>query len=96
MNWEGRFLVIGFPAGIPKLPLNLTLLKNCQVVGVFWGASTMVDPAGHQENVAELFEMYAEGKIKPFISSRYSLDEASAAITELVERRARGKIVIEV
>ncbi len=96
MNWEGRFLVIGFPAGIPKLPLNLTLLKNCQVVGVFWGASTMVDPAGHQQNVAELFDLYANGKIKPFISSRYSLDEAPAAITELMERRARGKIVIEV
>lgn len=96
MNWEGRFLVIGFPAGIPKLPLNLTLLKNCQVVGVFWGASTMVDPAGHQQNVAELFEMYARGKIKPFISSRYSLADAPAAITELMERRATGKIVIEV
>ncbi len=96
MNWEGRFLVIGFPAGIPKLPLNLTLLKNCQVVGVFWGASTMVDPAGHQENVRELFEMYAAGKIKPFISSRYSLDNAGEAITELMERRAKGKIVIEV
>jgi NADPH2:quinone reductase len=96
MNWEGRFLVIGFPAGIPKLPLNLTLLKNCQVVGVFWGASTMVDPAGHRQNVAELFDMYANGKIKPFISSRYSLDEAPAAITELMERRAKGKIVIEV
>ena len=96
MNWEGRFLVIGFPAGIPKLPLNLTLLKNCQVVGVFWGASTMVDPAGHQENVKELFELYAEGKIKPFISSRYTLDNAGDAITELMERRAKGKIVIEV
>lgn len=96
MNWEGRFLVIGFPAGIPKLPLNLTLLKNCQVVGVFWGASTMVDPAGHQENVKELFELYAAGKIKPFISSRYTLDDAGDAITELMERRAKGKIVIEV
>ncbi len=96
MNWEGRFLVIGFPAGIPKLPLNLTLLKNCQVVGVFWGASVVVDPAGHQENVAELFALYAEGKIKPFISSRYTLDQAGEAITELMERRAKGKIVIEV
>ncbi|NNE96630.1 MAG: NADPH:quinone oxidoreductase family protein [Acidimicrobiales bacterium] len=96
MNWDGRFLVIGFPAGIPKLPLNLTLLKNCQIVGVFWGASVMVDPEGHQRNVADLFDLYAEGKIKPFISSRYSLEQAGAAITELIERRARGKIVIEV
>ena len=96
MNWEGRFLVVGFPAGIPKLPLNLTLLKNCQVVGVFWGASTLVDPAGHRENVAELFEMYAAGTIKPFISSRYTLDNAGDAISELMERRAKGKIVIEV
>ena len=96
MNWEGRFLVIGFPAGIPKLPLNLTLLKNCQVVGVFWGASVVMDPAGHQENVSELFALYAEGKIKPYISSRYSLEQAGDAITELIERRAKGKIVIEI
>ncbi len=96
MNWEGRFLVVGFPAGIPKLPLNLTLLKNCQVVGVFWGASTVMDPAGHRQNVKELFEMYAAGKIKPYISSRYTLETAGDAITELMERRATGKIVIEV
>ncbi len=95
MNWEGRFLVIGFPAGIPKIPLNLTLLKSCQIVGVFWGAFVMSNPEGHAENVAELFDLYSRGEIKPFISSRYSLEQAADAITELMERRAKGKIVIE-
>ncbi len=63
--WEGRFLVIGFPAGIPRIPLNLALLKGCDIVGVFWGAAVARDPAGHQQNVKELLELYAAGKIKP-------------------------------
>ena len=58
LNWDGRFLVIGFPAGIPKLPLNLTLLKSCQIVGVFWGAFVARDPKGHAENLADLFRLY--------------------------------------
>lgn len=65
MNWEGRFLVIGFPAGIPKLPLNLTLLKSCDVRGVFWGAHVAREPERNQVNMTELFAMYQEGKIKP-------------------------------
>ena len=96
MNWEGRFLVIGFPAGIPKLPLNLTLLKSCDVRGVFWGAAVARDPAGHMANVKDLFGMYAEGKIKPHVSSTYPLAEAGAAIAELMERRAKGKVVVTV
>ncbi len=96
MNWEGRFLVIGFPAGIPKLPLNLTLLKSCQIVGVFWGAFVMSQPDEHAANVADLFRMYEAGSIKPHISGRYGLDDAAAAITELMERRATGKVVVEV
>lgn len=96
MNWEGRFLVIGFPAGIPKLPLNLTLLKSCDVRGVFWGAFVARNPEANAENVADLFRLYKEGKIKPHISNTYPLDQASAAITELMERRAQGKVVITV
>jgi NADPH2:quinone reductase len=96
MNWEGRFLVIGFPAGIPKLPLNLTLLKSCDVRGVFWGAAVARDPKAHQQNVKELFELYSEGKIKPHVSSTYPLEKSADAITELMERRAKGKVVVTV
>lgn len=94
LAWEGRFLVVGFPAGIPKLPLNLTLLKGCQVIGVFWGASTMRDPKGHASNVQELFRMYAEGRIKPRISARYALAEAADALTLMQDRKVMGKVVV--
>lgn len=96
LNWDGRFLVIGFPAGIPKLPLNLTLLKSCQIVGVFWGAFVARDPKGHAENLADLFRLYREGKIRPHISNRYPLERAAEAIKELSERRAKGKVVITI
>ncbi len=96
MNWEGRFLVIGFPAGIPKLPLNLTLLKSCDVRGVFWGAFVARNPKANAENVADLFRLYAEGKIRPHVSSTYPLDKAGEAITELMERRAQGKVVVTI
>lgn len=96
MAWEGRFLVIGFPAGIPKMPLNLTLLKSCQIVGVFWGAFTARDPKGNEANIADLFRLYDEGKIKPHISGRFPLSQAGQAITELAERRAMGKVVVTV
>jgi NADPH:quinone reductase len=96
LNWEGRFLVIGFPAGIPKLPLNLTLLKSCQIVGVFWGAFVARDPKGHAENLQDLFNLYKEGKIRPHISNRYPLERAADAIRELSERRAKGKVVITI
>lgn len=94
LAWEGRFLVVGFPAGIPKLPLNLTLLKGCQVVGVFWGASTVRDPKGHMENVGELFQLYAAGKIKPRISARFPLAQTADALTMMAERRVMGKVVV--
>ncbi len=96
MNWDGRFLVIGFPAGIPKMPLNLTLLKSCNIIGVFWGAFTARDPKGNQANIADLFQLYTEGKIRPHVSSTYSLEQAADAITELAERRAKGKVVVTV
>lgn len=96
LNWDGRFLVIGFPAGIPKLPLNLTLLKSCQIVGVFWGAFVAKDPKGHADNLADIFRMYQAGQIKPHISNRYPLERAADAIKELSERRAKGKVVITI
>lgn len=94
LNWEGRFLVVGFPAGIPKLPLNLALLKSCQIVGVFWGAFVATQPDANAENVAELFALYEAKKIKPHVTSRYPLSEGADAITELMDRRATGKVVV--
>ncbi|RBW55961.1 NADPH:quinone oxidoreductase family protein [Ruegeria sp. A3M17] len=94
MAWNGRFLVVGFPAGIPKIPLNLPLLKGCQVVGVFWGASVYRDPKGHAENVSELFDLYANPKIKPQISRRFHLADASEALTLLNDRTVLGKVVV--
>lgn len=94
MNWEGRFLVIGFPAGIPKLPLNLTLLKSCDVRGVFWGAAVARDPKAHAQNVKELFDLYKAGKIRPHVSNAYPLEKAPDAIRELMDRKAQGKVVV--
>ncbi len=94
MAWEGRYLVIGFPAGIPAIPLNLTLLKNCQIMGVFWGAFAMRDPAGHQSNMADLFAMYKDDKIKPRITKTFPLEKAADALTMLQDRVATGKLVI--
>ena len=96
MAWNGRFLVVGFPAGIPKIPLNLTLLKSCQIVGVFWGAFTMRDPAQHEKYLAELFEMYSNGQVKPRITKQFALNNAAKAITYVAERRALGKVVLTI
>jgi NADPH2:quinone reductase len=92
--WEGRFLVVGFPAGIPRLPLNLTLLKGCQVVGVFWGDFTRRNPAGNAANIVELMQLYAKGAIRPVVSERYPLARAGEAIAKLASRSAMGKIVV--
>src|ERR1700730_8231616 len=78
--WEGRFLVIGFPAGIPKIPLNLALLKSCQIIGVFWGAFSRRDPQANETNTRELLELYEAGAIKPQVSERFTLDQAAQAI----------------
>ncbi|MEL6563720.1 MAG: NADPH:quinone oxidoreductase family protein [Pseudomonadota bacterium] len=94
MAWGGRFLVVGFPAGIPAIPLNLTLLKSCQIVGVFWGASIYRDPAGHRANVNALFDLYAKGAIAPRISARFPMQDAAQALTMVAERKAMGKIVL--
>jgi NADPH2:quinone reductase len=92
--WEGRFLVVGFPAGIPSIPLNLALLKGCQIVGVFWGSYAEREPAENAQNIAEMVEMYQAGKIRPHVSAHYPLAEAGQAIRDLAERRAMGKIVV--
>ncbi len=92
--WEGRFLVVGFPAGIPRLPLNLTLLKGCQVVGVFWGDFARRDPDANAANIAELMQLYAKGAIKPLVSERYPLPRAGEAIARLSGRQAVGKLVV--
>eukprot|EP01037_Dinobryon_pediforme_P018160 gene18160-18406_t len=94
IGWEGRFLVIGFPAGIPKIPLNLTLLKSCQIVGVFWGAFTARNPAENAENVKELLALYTAGKIRPHVSARFPMAQAGEAIRQLSSRKAQGKVVV--
>lgn len=94
MNWEGRFLVVGFPAGIPSIPLNLTLLKVTQILGVFWGAWVARDPGAHMQNMKELFGLYAKGQIKPRISASYPLAQAADALQLMMDRKAKGKIVV--
>ncbi|MGU3457184.1 NADPH:quinone oxidoreductase family protein [Brevundimonas sp. M1A4_2e] len=96
MDWNGRYLVVGFPAGIPSLPLNLTLLKSVSVIGVFWGAAVARDPKAHAANMAELMQLYAEGKIKPRVSRTFPLERAHEAIQALSDRTAVGKIVVKV
>ena len=95
MAWNGRFLVVGFAAGdIPKVPLNLPLLKGCSVVGVFWGAFTGREPERNAANIQQLLGWIAEGKLNPHVSGTYPLDDAAAAINELAQRRATGKVVV--
>ena len=95
--WEGRYLVIGFAAGeIPKIPLNITLLKGCQVVGVFWGAWVGMYPDENNKNFAELFKLHAEGKINPEVSQKYSLEKSADAFLHLANRKAKGKVIINI
>lgn len=93
--WEGRFLVVGFPAGIARLPLNLTLLKSCDVCGVFWGAFAARDPKRNAAHVDQLFRWWSEGRIAPKISATYPLERAGDAIALLRDRRAVGKLVVQ-
>jgi len=95
MNWGGRYLVIGFAAGdIPRVPLNLTLLKGSSIVGVFWGASVARDPQKGFADLAEISGLIAEGKLKPHISARVPLARAGEAIRLLMDRKATGKVVV--
>ena len=88
-------MVIGFAAGeIPSIRLNLTLLKQCSIVGVAWGAWALVNQQGHAAHMQTLFEMHAEKKLRPHISKRYSLDEAAQALHDMDARKVKGKVVI--
>lgn len=95
LNWYGRYLVIGFAGGdIPKIPLNLALLKSIDIRGVFWGTWTMKSPKEHQANMGEIIAMYKAGKLKPRISNTYPLEAFSEACDELTQRRAMGKVIL--
>jgi NADPH2:quinone reductase len=93
--WRGRHLVVGFAAGeIPKIPLNLTLLKGCSIVGVFWGDFARREPDRFAESIRQLGRWYADGKLKPHVSATFPLAQASAALTLMAGRRVVGKIVL--
>ena len=93
--WNGRLLVIGFAAGeIPKIPLNLALLKSSALIGVFWGAWAGREPAASAQNFKELFAMHGEGKLRPLVTQVFDLDDYVAAYKTLTERRAQGKVIL--
>jgi NADPH:quinone reductase-like Zn-dependent oxidoreductase len=92
--WEGRYLVVGFPAGIPKLPLNLTLLKSCDVCGVFWGAFAARDPRANAAHIQTLFRLWSEGRIAPKVSRTWPLAQGGEAIAHMAARQAVGKLVV--
>ena len=95
MAWNGRYLVIGFASGpIPKIPLNLALLKGCSLVGVFWGRFCGEEPAQHVTNIEELWALFSEGKIKPVITDIYPIERYEEAYGLMINRKARGKVVM--
>lgn len=96
MAWEGHYLVVGFAAGsIPKIPLNLPLLKGCAIVGVFWGSFAMKNPKMNMDNTMQLMKWLEEGKLKPHIHKVYELKDASKALEEMMNRKVKGKVVIQ-
>ncbi len=96
IGWEGRYAVIGFTAGIPRLPLNLTLLKCCQVIGVFWGAWAAMNQPRFREEMDMLFEFWRTGALKPLISEHFALEDAPDALARMRARGAIGKLVVTV
>lgn len=93
--WNGRYLVIGFAAGeIPRVPLNLALLRGCSIVGVFWGSFVAREPARHRDNVAELVSWWQGGQLRPHTSATYPLERAADALRDLAGRRVLGKVVV--
>ena len=92
--WRGRFLVIGFTAGIPRMPLNLTLLKGCSIIGVFWGAAHMREPELFRKSTEELEAHAAAGRLRPLVSRRYGLDEVPQALRDMLDRKMLGKAVV--
>ena len=96
LAWRGRLLVVGFAAGeIPKIPLNLTLLKGCSIVGVFWGEFLRREPERFRATIAQLGVWHAEGKIRPHVSATFPLERASEALNLMAARKVVGKVVIE-
>jgi NADPH2:quinone reductase len=94
--WGGRFLVIGFASGpIPKIPLNLPLLKGADLRGVFWGAFTMRDPQGNRQNIDDLLSWLADGTLKPHIDSVFPLDQAEQALNKIAARDVKGKVLLK-
>jgi NADPH2:quinone reductase len=93
--WQGRYLVIGFASGdIPKIPLNLVLLKGCQIVGVFWGAFAMRDPEQNRAHAEKIFAWVSAGKLAPAIDEAFSFSQASEALARLERRQVKGKLVL--
>jgi NADPH2:quinone reductase len=93
--WRGRYLVIGFAGGdIPRIPLNLPLLKGCAVVGVYWGAFALREPAEQRRNVEELWQMFESGRLAPVVGETHRFDDYAAAFESLARRRAQGKVVL--
>ena len=94
MAWNGRFLVVGFANGpIPKIPLNLTLLKGCSIVGVFWGRFMTEEPEAHKQNTETLWQWFEEGKIKPVVTDVFPIEQYQEGYAAMMERRARGKVI---
>ncbi len=95
-NWKGRFLVVGFAAGnIPKIPLNLPLLKGCSIVGVFWGDFASRNPGKNMQNMMELMHLFDQGKIKPHIEEQITLEQVPDALSRMMNRQVKGKIVVK-
>ncbi|WP_041375305.1 NADPH:quinone oxidoreductase family protein [Polymorphum gilvum] len=93
--WQGRFLVVGFASGtIPKIPLNLVLLKGCDIRGVFWGESIVRDPEGHWANMAQILDWVRQGRLNPHIHAVYPLDQTAEALAEIAGRSVRGKVIV--
>jgi NADPH2:quinone reductase len=95
MAWGGRYLVVGFAAGdIPRIPLNLTLLKGCSIVGVFWGSFVAREPAHNAENLRQLVTWLSDGTIRPLVSATYSLEKVAHALNDMLQRKVTGKVVL--
>jgi NADPH2:quinone reductase len=95
INWKGRFLVVGFAGGvIPKIPLNLILLKGCQVVGVFWGDHLVREPQLHRQNIVQLLDWVVAGRVQPHIHQVYELAQTADALRAIARREVRGKAIV--
>ena len=96
MGWDGRYLVVGFAAGtIPAIPLNLPLVKTASIVGVTWGIHSRREPDIHAANMAQLYDWYERGGLRPAIGARFAFGESREAIRWIMDRKAQGKVVIE-